>query len=426
MTIHQVPNRGFGELLVNSGDGPCLIVNRDLVSQLLIGKDNSVFSKGATGDVSVVDPLGSVAVNGREALYGMGLQASGTISVDIMKNASYWAPSPAQVAAQINALGLAKDTTVAAVQANTNGVAKDVTVGNVHTDLSLGTNQFLSGASVGALTANPGGTVAGDISKTGAPLLNLKGALANNAGTLISGNSSVTLGPFAISQISYEFLLSITTAAVTATPLLIEVFWTDTTSGLSAGYQAFTVFAATIAVAHQVTGRGPSIADRVSVKISTLTANSATVAYSLLQSSRPFFKDIWQTSNFIQPAFPTFPGFTAAGTFEGSKVLANAASSIAAGGNLSFLLPLYDGNVFWNGRTTSATVGDGEWRLNDPSGILGFILDLATSGQAGFTQSGGGASSRATALPRLQCAVQMFNHNAAAQTLSFNMIAAQD
>lgn len=87
-----------------------LIANNDILNPLYVG--TSPNPSPNAGDVTQVPPLGAIAFGNRTDLY---VVTSGpTVQAFVMPGATSWTPSPAQVAAQINALGLAKDTSVQA------------------------------------------------------------------------------------------------------------------------------------------------------------------------------------------------------------------------------------------------------------------------------------------------------------------------
>lgn len=107
MTIRNVPGTGFAELLVNAGDGPTMVINRDETHQLFVGDDNSVASKQGTGEIDIIDPLSYIVYDGISSKYGIADTPGITVQVDSVKGATNWAPSPAQAALQISLLGLA-------------------------------------------------------------------------------------------------------------------------------------------------------------------------------------------------------------------------------------------------------------------------------------------------------------------------------
>src|SRR2546423_2412529 len=83
-----------------------MLVNPDIVNNIFIGNDPG-------SQIIAVPALGSVTLDASK--HDIWVSTNGgafTVNAYLMPNGSNWVPSPAQVAAQINALGLAKDTTV--------------------------------------------------------------------------------------------------------------------------------------------------------------------------------------------------------------------------------------------------------------------------------------------------------------------------
>jgi hypothetical protein len=93
-----------------SGNGPVLLANQDLVNAVTVGTSTTVFIDSQAADV--IPPLGSIAYVGGQALYA--IAPAGTAALLAISGGTSWAPSPAQVALQIQALGLAKDSSVLA------------------------------------------------------------------------------------------------------------------------------------------------------------------------------------------------------------------------------------------------------------------------------------------------------------------------
>lgn len=122
MTLIQLSSTARPVPIVQSGDGPTVIVNRDLTNTVLYG-DASIASQN-TNSYAVIDPLGSITVDGTSDIYAIPL--TGKPTIDVIPGASNWVPSPAQVAAQINALGLAKDTTLTGVNTTLGTPAQQV------------------------------------------------------------------------------------------------------------------------------------------------------------------------------------------------------------------------------------------------------------------------------------------------------------
>lgn len=416
--LHAVPglNSVFGELLVNAGDGPSLIINRDLTNILLVGRDKALGRQGqvAGSDLSLIDPLGSMAVDGTETLFGQGVQATGTISIDVKQGATNWAPSPAQVAAQINALGLAKDTTV----------------NNVHTDLSLGTNQFLSGASASAM-AGAGSTTAKDISTTGAPLLNLKTVLAQQTSfTSIAASGSLTISNLVISQISYELSIVAETSAAAQTPVIVQLKWIDSTTTFVVAQQEFSFFAGSVASPHTIEGHGPSAADRLTIVIiNGSTANSVSVEYVVTQASRPYLKHLWKTVAAFG-TLPSIPGLTMAPGDPNAGILIDTEDILAASALVKYVLPLYTGDVTWNARDNGGVTALSQFFIHAvvwTGTIANDVIAARQSGQSGFAGFTASSTEGDITLPRTQCVHESHNQNTSStRTLDAVMIAKQE
>jgi hypothetical protein len=159
VTLYTVPGTGFAQLIVNAGDGPTMVINRDETNQLYVGDDNSVASKNGTGDIDIIDPLSYIVYDGIDTKYAISAVPNASIQVNTVKGATNWAPSPAQAAFQISQLGLATsanqssqisqgnsivtntgatETAVNTVNGTLGAPAQDGTVANVHNILAVG------------------------------------------------------------------------------------------------------------------------------------------------------------------------------------------------------------------------------------------------------------------------------------------------
>jgi hypothetical protein len=108
------------QLLVSkmAANEPVLIANNDILNPLYVGESPNTSSTST--DVTQVAPLGAVAFGSGKDWYGA-TDPTKTAQIFIMPGATSWSPSPAQISAQLNALGLAKDTSV---QATTGAVGQ--------------------------------------------------------------------------------------------------------------------------------------------------------------------------------------------------------------------------------------------------------------------------------------------------------------
>jgi hypothetical protein len=143
VTLYNVPGTGYAQLIINAGDGPTMVINRDETNQIYVGDDNSVASKNGTGDVDIIDPLSFLVYDGIKSKYAIAALPGIEVQVNTIQGATNWAPSPAQAAFQISQLGLATETTQ---------LANKTQLSNVNFNISAGTNPLLSGSSPGVAT----------------------------------------------------------------------------------------------------------------------------------------------------------------------------------------------------------------------------------------------------------------------------------
>jgi len=97
--------------------GPGIIANLDLTQTIWYAPETPV-----TAQSDSMPALGAVGVDGSRDLWASTL-SSATAVVQSMPGATSWAPSPAQISASLNALGLATEATQLAVAGNTGTVA---------------------------------------------------------------------------------------------------------------------------------------------------------------------------------------------------------------------------------------------------------------------------------------------------------------
>jgi hypothetical protein len=373
-----------GFLLIQANAGQVNVYNGDLTNVLLL-------SRSPTPNLSnsiPVQPLTNVTLNGKMGYYASA--QSGSVALVSVSAAGQLSPSPAQIAAQIGALGLATEVTL--------------------------------------LSQTNGGTIAGEVSNTGVPLLTSKNDVQDGTITVPAATPTKlpTSGFFNITQIAYEMIFQAMTSAATATPINVDLTWLDSTSGLVVADDNFWFYAGTNAAPHLVHGKGPSKANELDITI-TSPNNAVTINYSIMEMSRVYANDLWKT---VTPngQQPVIPGFTFVTNDSSGGYLAAVQQSIAAGSSVAFLLPLYTGLVFFEARTDDGTVGNGEWRLTAQPETATFapiqpIYFLIFSGQTGFALRGNGSAVIDIPLPRAQSLLTCLNINAsAAHTHNVNLL----
>lgn len=309
-------------LLVQSSE-PFLLVNNDLTNSIFIGNDQS------TQPVPV-PPLGSMGLGG-SANHDVWVSTGGvtvTVTAYLLPAGTQWSPSPAQIAAQINALGLAKDTTVGGTT---------TAVGATTAAVNATPNSTAALIATGSAGGTPGGV----------PMLRYTNGLGSGTAQTLAGAGTVALVTNAVVlQPGYEMSISCNIPAGVGTiPFASLVLsWIDATTGQTirtAPYILTLGNGPTNAVPHYI--NGPCYGNRVSVQLTNLDpAQTMTFMWVLNQTSHVHLAD-----NIIQPVYPvtapitfSWPGGTPA-----LGVLAMAKPSVGPSSTAFRLMAPYSGKV---------------------------------------------------------------------------------
>lgn len=383
MAITTLTGTGNNTPVWREGDGNVLLVNRDLINHIIIGPDSGIGSGSASNinTYSIIDPLGSIAVDDSQDWYAGVLEASGSANLDVIPGGSYWAPSPAQVAAQINALGLMKDTTGQAI--NTTAGGTTTAVNNVPTGIST----------------------------TGVPLLNRANNLNNTSGTIVnSGGGTASFGPFTISQIGYEIFWSVVnTVTGDLNPfLIIEMTWSDSASGQTVSQEFWTLSAGMLGSGGQkYFGTGPSKGDTLNITVVNQGTQNMSIAMALNQHSRIYQRDDWRT---VSPAVGVF-GFTNPNSNPPGNILAYTNTTIGAGSSITRIMPLYAGLVSFS--ISPSVANTFQFTLHSQDNIT----TVGASSAIYFNNvTGTGGANFGVALPRAICTYSLLNNGSASAT----------
>lgn len=285
---------------------PFLLANTDLTNPIYYGHDLSL----NTSQASQIPPLGSVGFDGTVDVWASTLSDSIVIEADQIPGGTAWAPSPAQAAEQIAALGLALDTSVHLV------------------NTTLGTP---------AQTADVQGVPAG-IASAGVPAL--AGVISESSGIQdVPAAGSITLGPIPWTRPSYELALGFSIGSSATSPFAgVQLTWTDSASGDIIDVQSWYPAAGNGSICRHG-GRGPAKGDVLTVTITNGDPGLVmSVSYAILQSSRSYTRDEWRTT-----AMATPPGFTLPNVDPGSDILGQSSLTLAASGQATRILPLFNG-----------------------------------------------------------------------------------
>jgi hypothetical protein len=248
-------------------------------------------------------------------------------------------PSPAQIAAQINALGLMKDTTGQNINTNVTGVAKDASILPLAKDTTL------------AAQTSGGQTIAGNIAASGAPLLNLKStSQPANALAIAAGVTTALTAVTGINQPAYNLHLTCTAGASSTKPwYTVTLKWVDTTSGFVVQVDAYTAFMSGTANVLSTVIAGPTDADQLQVSVTNndtvgMTVNTAFIIVSSRLYNMDYIYQFWTTA--AMPAIPTFQ-IGAAVQVPTQKILFSVNRAVGIGVTTSpdYAMPVYAGPV---------------------------------------------------------------------------------
>lgn len=282
-----------------AGGGQVTLVNLDVAQTIFLDYEYNV-----TAGSLQLGPLNSLSFDGGRPIYAACF--SGQADLLVMPGATNWSPSPAQISAQLAALGLA-------------------TAAN-----QLGQN-----------TAIPNG-----IAATGTPLLhglaNRLNDTSGGSGTL-SVPASSTIFPFVGGITKPGYLISISSAinvAATVPFLGIQMIWKDTVTGLGTAEEDWYI-PATNSGLITIYGKGPVKGSQLSIGLQNLDpAQAQTVSVAFWETTHHIARDDWRSLG-----SGAVPGFSpAGGGFPAANALCNFAFSTSS--NVSRLLPLYAGQAF--------------------------------------------------------------------------------
>lgn len=255
------------------------LANNDQTNPVFVSTTPGV--KSTDSDAIQVAPLGSIPID--PTLTSYVVSAGPSVQCFLMPGGGTWAPSPAQVAAQINALGLMKDSTGSAINTNVTGVAKDATVTGVAKDTTLAAQ-------------TSGATIATDVFNTGVPLFTKSNSLIDTGAQSIAAAAQFLSSLTSFSQIGYEiFISAVENTTVGATPLntvSVTLTWVDSVSNKTVDTDTWRVFPGNgIGGSNSYIGAGPTKGDKVQILITNLDTVACTVQVILLQNSRVYARD---------------------------------------------------------------------------------------------------------------------------------------
>ena len=394
--VSSQPQR-IQSLLVGS-DNPFLLVNPDLVNQIFIGNDPGT-------QPIPIPPLGSLALTpaGHDIWVSSGGGAF-TVQALILPGGSQWTPSPAQVAAQINALGLAKETTQ--LTGNTNIAQVNTTLGTPPQKSDV--NQVNTTLGVPSQTADVTG-----LTVNGIPPLRGTINLGNATAQALTANTTATLlNAVSITRPSFEAVLSLNMpAGVGTVPFAaVLVVWTDSSTGLTVGKKLYEI-AAGNGSGNAITCylSGPCRGNQITFQIRPQDpAQAMTLTWAFNQTSH-----IYTIDRLLQAGYAgTAPnGFTNPAGDPSKGLLASVTSAIGPNASISRLLAASNAKIkIMLDNTVQANAA--AVQINTPSAVT------ALYGEAGAptslfktTAAIGGQGGGEWQLPNGATVLQIFNTN---------------
>lgn len=329
-------------------------------------------------------PLGSIPIDAGSTTYIV--SAGPTVQCFLIPGGGTWAPSPAQVAAQIAALGLATLTA--------------------------------QNTQIGQLSSGVGTTIATDVSNTGAPVLHGFNELVTDVATVVPVSiTPTTLATVSLKKPGYIINAMASISASATSPFVqITMTWTDSSGSNVLAIENWVFPATSGAVPMPIIGRGQVKGPRLVISAINIDPGfSETVTITFLETSFAAQRDDWRSIYLGYTTAPTVPGYTVIQPGLTQNEIGNEAIGLAVNTAATFLLPLYAGEI---GFFAAGSLGDSlQCTIQTPPGI-----GEAYGGSMFVWQNTaipGEITGQTCILPRCVCEVILKNGPTATQTLTF-------
>jgi hypothetical protein len=352
-----------------------MLVNPDITNPIFIGNDPG-------SQLIAVPPLGSIALSASG--HDIWVSTNGgnyTVQAYLLPNGTNWTPSPAQVAAQIGALNLARETggNLAATEAAAASTAVSVPAlgttvpqGMLHGGQGV-TTEIAALVASGQFNGTPGGV----------PLLRRAVLLGSAAGLNLPANANtVILANTSVPQPSYEagFSLNLPAGAGTVPFANINFFWIDPASGNVLDNEWFNIPAGNGA-ANPITTyvSGPARAGTLQIQVNNMDpAQAMTLTWSIYHTGQVFTRDRLLQPFYAAAAAPI--GFTNPAGIPAAGLLAAMAPVLGPLATTSRLVAAWNG-ITKLGIDNSAQANAVKVSLQDPANTFSSL-----AGTTLFTQ----------------------------------------
>lgn len=321
------------------GDGEALnIYNQDELNIVSVGDSYSISQGGS--NTAPIQPLTNAVIPATKAVFAVA--PAGTADLVIVPDGGTISPSPAQVAIQIAALGLAKESTQLVNVAHTGTTATNVAAVNT----TLGTpsqDPTVAGLNTG---------IPNNIAVTGAPPLALSQIFVNpGVQTFTTLQSRTYMGP-TINQMSVEVFIALSSNAAETSPYFKCTFqWSESVSGqivdtadywLAGGSAQQNIYVGTIRA------KGDTLTVTI-VNEGTLTSGNCQLVVS--QCSRTYVRDTIKSDSFTG-----FPGTPNASPYPvRTNAIFGTSPTVTVATPAQRAMPMYVGTVRITAFTTTGT-----------------------------------------------------------------------
>lgn len=250
-----------------------------------------------------------------------------------------------------------------------------------------------------------------DFTAEGQPLVPASGELGSGAvGGLLAGTST-TLGPFTVSQTSWELYLAVSdhVSAVAQSDITVMLEWSDSATLVTVRQDGSGFAAGPLGTPHVVTGRGPTAGDTLTISLANSpgSGDALDITWYVWEHSRV------ELHTDVRTQVLAGAGYTLASNAVPQGILfAASPAPLAGGASWSRLLPLYTGPIDLTAVTSSAAA-DGLFTLSGVGTNALPHYNVLLSEHTGAD----GLLNTAWALPAQQAVITATNGNAAAQTL---------
>lgn len=365
--------------IVQAGSGSGInIYNGDIFNVLLVSPSQNP----ALTNSFPIQPLTNATVDGATALWAVA--ENGTCSPVTVGAASQMSPSPAQIATQINALGLMRDSTGHLINGTLGVPAQTGDIAVVNTTLGLPSQDP---------TLTSGAQLAQGVTKS-LSIVNVGALLASGA----VGNRPFS-GFYTINRPSYSVQFSaVESIAGNSSPIVINVAWWDSVSGNQVAAETWCIVPGSPGNNHVVAGSGPTKGDLLSLTITNTDSQQISYTLTLIQTSHIYQTDHWESFELVGATGYTLPNNDLA-----AKIVCTTNPNVAAGGAGQVrLLPLYAGPVTLTAITPTSPFDIHIEQLdpNATASIFTYFTHLA---------GGAGITSTEVYMPRAQCVLRLIN-----------------